>query len=141
MRGICPSLKEYCGQSSLLCFNQSLLLISTLDSRSEVLGVCIKRLFTFACRKDHHRSLMTTLINCARMWASSEQSERELQAGTVAESINLISKEKLPSITYQINFCLEYKTLFVTRGTPFLNLIFVCLSVRQVVGNWPTISS
>lgn len=50
--------------SSQFCFNQSLLLISSLDSRYEELSVCITTLFTFACRKGHHRSLITTLINC-----------------------------------------------------------------------------
>jgi len=63
MQGICPSLKEYCGQSSQFYFNQSLLQISTLDSRSEVLSVSIKWLFTFAYRKVNHRSLIRTPIN------------------------------------------------------------------------------
>jgi len=67
------------------------------------------------------------------MWASSEQSEGQLHAGIFAESIKSINKEKLPSIMYQMNFCLEYEALFVTRGTTFLDLIFVCLPVQLSV--------
>lgn len=141
MWGICPLLKEYCGNSSQFYFNQSLLLISTLDSRYEELNVCITTLFTFACRKRNHRSLITTVINCrdvgvirtiwrrSARWDFCRVDKRDKQREI---SIHNVSDEFLLKST-RIFFSNDREAFFWTS--------YLSLSVLPALSNWPWISS